>query len=441
MYVCQYQMKILVLTYGTRGDVQPFVALCKELKKAGHFVTLATAARFEAMATAHDVKFAPLNDELLGIIDTQQGREAMEGAIGFWGMLKVNFKLMRRVKPLQIELAQNCWDVAQANRPDAIVFHPKAFAAYAVSEELHVPLVMALLVPMLLPTRNIPHLGFPDLKVGKWYNTLTHYAVQQLMRLPARGILNAWRLRHGLGKQSLKLFVDGTGAHIPVVAGFSGSVVPRPDDWPKNSFLSGFWFLESRNSEALSADVEAFLQEGEPPVCFGFGSMAGSDPDRLRQIILEALTETGQRGLILSGWGGISAGTPRDGLLEVDAAPHDLLLPRVSMLVHHGGAGTTAAALRAGTPQLVVPFMGDQPFWGQRMMELGVAPAPIRQKHLTAENLTQAIHSVMQGQLLRTTATKLSEEIRSENGAHRAASFIDTVLSNRSGLQQFENEG
>ena len=108
---------------------------------------------------------------------------------------------------------------------------------------------MALLAPMLVPTRTATHLGFPDLKVGKWYNALTHFAVRQLMRIPARAILNTWRMRHGFGKQSLKLFVDGTGARIPVVAGFSGSVIPRPDDWPKNSFMSGFWFLESRNSE------------------------------------------------------------------------------------------------------------------------------------------------------------------------------------------------
>lgn len=434
-------MKILVLTYGTRGDVQPFIALCKELTRAGHSVKLATAARFEALATAHDVQFAALSDELLGIIDTQQGRQAMEGANGFGGMLRVNFKLMRRVKPLQIELVEDCWEVAKANRPDVIIFHPKAFGAYAVSEELNVPLVMALLAPMLVPTRTAPHLGFPDLKVGKWYNALTHFAVRQLMRIPARAILNTWRMRHGFGKQSLKLFVDGTGARIPVVAGFSDSVVPRPDDWPRNSFMSGFWFLESRNSETLSADVEAFLQEGEPPICFGFGSMAGSNPERLRQIILEALAATGQRGIVLSGWGGISAGTPRSDLIQIEAAPHALLLPRVSMLVHHGGAGTTAAALRTGTPQIVLPFMGDQPFWGQRMMELGVAPAPIRQKRLTAENLKQAILSVIEGQNFRTSATELSEKIRSEEGARRAAGFIDAVLGGPSKLQQFEHQG
>ncbi|GAA0464911.1 glycosyltransferase [Parasphingorhabdus litoris] len=425
-------MKILILTYGTRGDVQPFIALSKALQEDGHSVTLATASRFAPLVATHDVNFAPLGDGLLSIIDTQQGRQAMEGANGFLGMIKTNLKLMKRVKPLQAELVQDCWDVAEKVRPDLIVFHPKAFAAYAISERMKVPLVMALLIPMLVPTNTTAHLGFPKLKLGRLYNRLTHQAVQLLMRMPARKTLNHWRTSHGFGKQPLELFKDGTGAQIPIVAGFSEAVIDRPADWPPNLFMGGFWFLQSNVTDALSEEVETFLNEGDPPICFGFGSMVGSDPMRLRKTILGALEETGQRGLILSGWGGVPKGQTHDLVLEVNSAPHDLLLPRVLAMVHHGGAGTTAAALRAGVSQIIIPFMGDQPFWGQRMKELGVAPDPIRQKDLTITNLKGALDRIVNEPSFYVSALKLSKTIKSENGGQDAASFIKRVWAERS---------
>ncbi|MFQ6550448.1 glycosyltransferase [Aestuariibius sp. 2305UL40-4] len=420
-------MNILVLTYGTRGDVQPFVALSRGLQQGGHAVTLASAKRFQALVQAHGVAFEPLGDELLNIIDTQQGRRAMEGALGFWGILKANLKLLRRVKPLQVALVEDCWTVAGKVRPDLILFHPKAFAAYALSDRLKVPLIMALLAPMIVPSRETPHLGFPKLKLGRWYNRLTHGSVQLLMRLPAGRILNTWRRQHGLEPKPLELFRDGTGASIPVVAGYSGSVVDTPGDWPANSAVTGYWFLESETSETLPEEVEMFLRDGNPPVCFGFGSMVGSDPSRLRDVVLNALKRTGQRGLIISGWGGLSIGPTPEGVLEVPSAPHDLLFPRVAAVVHHGGAGTTAAALRAGKPQVVVPFMGDQPFWSKRMQALEVAPAPLFQKDLTASNLADAINRVVSETAFRSKAQTLGETIRSEKGVHHAVAFIESV--------------
>ena len=324
--------------------MQPFVALGKALQHHGHTVTLASAARFGTFVRENGLAFESLADDLLNIIDTQQGRRALEGAIGFFGILKANARLLRRARPLQIAMVEDCWVVASKVKPDLIVFHPKAFGAYALSERLKVPLVMALLAPMLVPSRAVPHVGFPDLGLGQWYNRLTHRCVQLLMRVPAGRILNAWRARQGLPSRPLDLFRDGTGAAIPVLAGYSDAIVATPTDWPPGSAVTGYWFLEHDATETLSDDIEAFLRDGDPPVCFGFGSMVGSDPSRLRDVVLRSLEQTGQRGLIVTGWGGLSTGPTPDGVLEVPSAPHDALFPRVAAIVHHGGAGTTAAA-------------------------------------------------------------------------------------------------
>jgi sterol 3beta-glucosyltransferase len=201
-------------------------------------------------------------------------------------------------------------------------------------------------------------------------------------------------------------------------------VVPPPPDWPAWLHVTGYWFLDAEPGWQPPAALVDFLQSGPPPVYIGFGSMAGRDPEQRAEIALKALERSGRRGILLEGWGGLQPGDLPDSVLAVDAVPHDWLFPQMAAVVHHGGAGTTAAGLRAGTPTVVVPFFGDQPFWGRRVAELGAGPAAIPQKQLTVERLAAAIRAATSDESMRTHAHQLSQRIRNEDGIAHAVELF-----------------
>jgi sterol 3beta-glucosyltransferase len=171
------------------------------------------------------------------------------------------------------------------------------------------------------------------------------------------------------------------------------------------------------------------LEEGEAPIYFGFGSMAGRNPERLTRIVIEALKYTNMRGIIASGWGGLKPDDLPKTIFTIEKAPHDWLFPRMAAVVHHGGAGTTAAGLRAGCPTIICPFFGDQPFWGQRVHALGVGSQPIPQKKLTVEKLSITIREVMTNPGIRQNAKELCEKIRKEDGIANTISIIERLAT------------
>jgi sterol 3beta-glucosyltransferase len=215
---------------------------------------------------------------------------------------------------------------------------------------------------------------------------------------------------------------------MPVLHGVSRHVVPEPPDWPEGAVSTGFWFLKRSDEWEAPPDLERFLNSGPAPVYLGFGSMTGRDPYKRTRIVLEALARTGQRGVLTTGWGGLARADVPKQVCVLEQVPHDWLFPLVAAVVHHGGAGTTAEGLRAGRPTVICPYFGDQPFWGQRVHELGVGPAPIPQKRLTAERLAAAIHEAITNVGMRQRAEALGEKIRSEDGAKSAVAFIETML-------------
>ncbi len=176
-----------------------------------------------------------------------------------------------------------------------------------------------------------------------------------------------------------------------MLSAYSPSIIPHPADWPDSVHITGYFFADTQADWQPSPELEAFLEAGDPPVYIGFGSMAGRDPEQFARLILEALAKSGQRGLLLTGWGGLHPESVPDNVFVVDSAPHSWLFPRMAAVVHHGGAGTTAEGLRAGVPSVIVPFILDQPFWGARIKALGLGPDPIPQKNLTADRLANAI--------------------------------------------------
>lgn len=423
-------MNILILTYGSRGDVQPYVALAKGLKQNGHDVTLATSERFRDFVLAHGLRFGPLSDDLLAIIDTDQGRDLLENTGNLFKVFTRTLTMLKQVGPMQQRLLRDSWAAAEAARPDIIVFHPKAYGGPHIAEKLGAPVILALPIPMVVPTAQYPNMGFPALKLGGWYNRMTYRAVNTLMGLSAAKHVKAWRAAHGLPRQKrFDLLHTTDGREIPVLHAVSKYAVPVPSDWPKSAIATGYWFLDAGEGWTPPAELEAFLSSGPAPVYVGFGSMAGRNPERLADAAVAALQKVGKRGVIATGWGGLKADDLPDTILKIDEAPHEWLFPRMAAIVHHGGAGTTAAALRAGKPSVVVPFFGDQPFWGKRVHELGVGSAPIPQKKLTADNLAQALGKVTGDESIRRAADDIGRKIRSEDGVGTAVSFIESHAS------------
>ncbi|MEZ6063446.1 MAG: glycosyltransferase [Planctomycetaceae bacterium] len=421
-------MKILILTIGSRGDVQPYVALGMRLQQHQHDVTIGTCAEFESFISDHGLNYAFINNEQLEFMRSDDGRIAMEHTGNLWEAIQTGRRLLPKVGPMLRRQIDDAWKATQEVQPDLILFHPKALGSADFAERLQIPCMFAFYLPIYVPTGDFPAMGFPGLPLGRWYNRMTVKLINRVTWLATRKHINAWRVANGMARRSGRDFLKrGDGEVIPAIHAFSPSVIPQPDDWPETATVTGYWFLDRAADWQPSAELESFLSAGSPPVYFGFGSIFGRDPSRVTRMIVEAVRAAGVRAIVARGWGGLDPSGMElpDSMLAIDAAPHDWLFERCAAVVHHGGCGTTAAALRSGRPQFICSFFGDQPFWGKTMQSLGVAPAPIPQRRLTPGKLIAAIRQITTDAAMTARAVQLGQQIRSEDGVGNAVRFIE----------------
>lgn len=415
-------MRALLVTHGTRGDVQPFLALAVALKRAGHDALLAAPESFTDSAAAHDVEFAPLDEGPNKLLDDPLLAEAIEGGYrGVRGKITA-ISTIRRIKPLMADVLRDVGEVARSSGADVLVHTPSVPAQHA-AELLGVPTVLATFQPGWVPTSEFPCPMVPLPRVPRFLNRATYLTVSATMRAYS-GVINAWRandlgLPHGRGP-----------SHALVLQAFSSLVTPVDPAWPESVRTTGFWFLPRATAWTPGAALKAFLEAGPVPVHVGFGSMAGRDAQRTGDIVAEAVRAAGVRAIVATGWGGLAARSSDD-LLVIDQAPHDWLFGKVSAVVHHGGGGTTAAALAAGVPQVVCPFVADQPHWAQRMRVVGVAPQPLPHRELAVAALTEAIMRAVGDPVMRRRAVELGEQIRSENGVGAAVRELERIHNGR----------
>ncbi|EHR60258.1 glycosyltransferase [Saccharomonospora cyanea] len=425
-------MKVLILTLGTRGDVQPFVALARQLHQQGHEAVIAAPHRFAAFVRDHGVTFAGVDDGPLRVLD--EGSPVADVANGG---VRAKLALARALPTMFTQLLRDCWVVASegAGRgADLVVHNGQIVAGPHLAEKLGIPAVLALPLPMYVPTGAFPWPG-QDLPhtLPAVVNRLS-YAGMRGTTLMFGHRIDRWREELGLprrrGRHDPLRTVDGAPA--PVLHAVSPHVLPRPADWPATAVMTGYWFLEDTattpEAQSLPADLDAFLAAGEPPVFVGFGSMSGADPAATTVTVVEAARRVGTRVVLATGWGGLGAVPPSDDVLVVGDVPYHRLLPRVSVVVHHGGAGTTGAAVAAGRPQLVCPYVADQPFRGRRMRALGVAPEPISQRKLGPENLAGALSQALGDRAMATAAAELGRRVRAENGVAAAVRELEKVV-------------
>jgi sterol 3beta-glucosyltransferase len=420
-------MRIAVIAPGSRGDVQPYIALGNGLQQAGHLVSLVTHTDFQELVETHGLEFWPLKARVQDIAQGINLRAPLEGG----NFLRILSQMSREAQRGALTLAKGGWAACQGMEL-LIAGIGGLFTGIALAEKLGVPLLQAYYIPFT-PTEAYPSFLFPRLPFGPRavWNRLSYHLVQQMMwqgfrvadKLARREVLDLppapfW------GPYGAKC-LQGT----PILYGYSPAVIPRPADWPERVHVTGYWFLEEADAWTPPDALAEFLAAGPPPVYVGFGSMGSQKPEETARLIVQALARAGLRGILHTGWGGLQGVDLPQTVLMVDAVPFSWLFPQVAAVVHHGGAGTTSAGLSAGVPSVVVPFFGDQPFWGRKVAELGVGPAPIPRRKLTAERLAEAIQIAVDDEATRQRATDLGARIRAEDGVAAAVAVVEAMAS------------
>jgi sterol 3beta-glucosyltransferase len=414
-------MRIAIIALGSRGDVQPYIALGKGLKAAGHRVRLLSHENFAGLATAHDLEFCPMYGNVQAFVESEEMRELLEKG----NFLTITSRTSQASKRAAIEWAKTGLMACQG-MDWLLVGVGSLYLGLALSEKLHIPLLPAFVFPFT-PTTAFPGALFPSAiaRFGGTVNWLSHQVVKQILWQGSRSGDTAAR-QQVLNIPVAPLLGSKSGDRDPTLYGFSPAVIPKPSDW-QNTEVTGYWFLDTAPDWTPPASLIEFLAAGEPPVYIGFGSMGSRNPEETANLVLQAVEKAGQRSILLSGWGGLRAENVPDNVYLVDSVPHDWLFPKMAAVVHHGGAGTTAAGLRAGVPTVIIPFFGDQGFWGQRVAELAVGTAPIPRKQLKVERLAQAIQTAVSDPAMRQSAANLGAAIRNEDGVGNAVAVIQEI--------------
>ncbi len=411
-------MQITLLTYGSRGDVQPFLALALGLQRSGHTVCLAGPGRFAGMAEERGVPFFPLAGDPAEI-----SRRLNDAGSNPFRMVSAMQGYIFAVAPEVVR------GIRQVLSGADLVVHSFLFTTggHAFARELGIPDVSVQTFPIFAPTRAFPNVAFPSVPRGL-LSYLTHVlAIQIFWHGGNRGYFML-RRKHpeDFPKKVTWPFTPAKDRPLPpLLFAYSPTVLPRPADWRAgNIFLPGYFFLDEPDYRP-PPELARFLEEEEPPVCISFGSMVHREAEKIGRMVKDALLKVHRRGIILTGWGGWKPADPPASLLYLDSVPHAWLFPRCTAVVHHGGAGTTAAGLRSGVPNLVIPFAADQPFWGKRVAALGAGPDPLSVPNLRLDTLADALGRVLGERGMRSRAKEIGAQIRSEDGVGEAVRIIE----------------
>jgi sterol 3beta-glucosyltransferase len=419
-------MRITILTAGSRGDIQPYLALALGLKCSGHCVKLASHINFKDWIETYGIEFAELSGNPREMTANGESSKWVDSGRNL-GKYVSNFKQV--LVPMITQMMCDIWGAAQGADlllPSMLCSYP----SYIVSREQKIPWIQTFLQPHH-PTRAFPSALIPTHRnYGNLGNLISHYMggllLWNVMRPAFNEVLeNEFHLepfrREGI-------FAEVEKAEIPSLYAFSPTLISKPRDWSQHLHVTGYWFLREAEGWTPPRHLSDFLSAGPAPVYVGFGSMPINNPAKTTQIVIEALQKAGQRGIIHTGWGGLHQDNIPDNIIMIDNAPHDWLFPRMAAVVHHGGAGTTAAGLRAGKPSIVVPFFADQPWWGMRIHERGVGPKPIHFEKLTTDNLASAIRQAVNDPKIRQRAGYVGERIQAEDGVGCALSIIHEYM-------------
>lgn len=415
---------ITLLTSGTRGDVQPYVALGLGLQAAGLAVRLAAPEAFRSFVARSGLPFAGFAGNPSELLARPDAQAALNDSGNPIRTLRASLRYAGEARPVYRQMLASAWDACQGSRA-MVIGLPTVWGAH-IAKALEIPVAWALLQPFAR-TRAHPSALLPArVRMGEWANALTHRVVEQAMWLPWRGIINAWRTRT-LGLPAAPLLYPYTELYGPkavAVYGYSPAVSPRPADWPAGHQVTGYWFWDDAHGWQPSAGLEAFLDQDPRALSLSFGTAALRDPAAMLPLVLRAVELSGTRAVVAAppAWHAALACSAR--IFPIEAAPHAWLFARVAGAVHHGGAGTTGYSLRAGLPTLVIPHATDQFYWGDRIAALGAGPPLLARHTLTAETLAAALSRLVGDAGMRSRAAAIGAAIRVENGVARAVDAL-----------------
>ncbi|KAH6614137.1 sterol glucosyltransferase [Boeremia exigua] len=428
------RMNIVIQVVGSRGDVQPFVALGQELQRYGHRVRLATHNTFEGFVKSSNLEFYPIGGD---------PKELMAYMVKNPGLIP-SMKSLRegdieKKRVMITEILEGCWKSCveadlDSQKPfvaDAIIANPPSFAHIHCAQALGIPLHMMFTMPWS-STRAFPH-PLANFNAGTIDPALINhasYGIVEFLTWQGLGdIINKFRAT--LDLEPVPTMVGpglAEALEVPFTYCWSPALVPKPADWPSHIDVCGFFFREPPPYEPPTAIVE-FLKAGAPPIYIGFGSIVLEDPVKMTSLILEAVKLCGVRAIISKGWSNLGEGHPdqADDVLFIGDCDHEWLFQHVRALIHHGGAGTAACGLKNACPTLVVPFFGDQPFWGNMIAKAGAGPKPIPHQMLSSQNLVDAIQFLLAPET-KSAAEDISSQMANEEGVKAAVQSFHANL-------------
>ncbi|MEZ4646357.1 MAG: glycosyltransferase [Chloroflexota bacterium] len=416
---------LTILALGSWGDILPNVLLGHKLKAVGYDVRVVSFENFAPLVTQYGLDFEPIPGDAQAIMTSNAG-VALAGSgqnvLKQWQSLRATFWQM--AEDIAHVLSQpHIWQT------DAIINQlPGGIYGRDLAAKLQIPMIAVAVIPML-PTRTMPMVAFPStLSFLPGYNRLTYQLAELIMFSGFGRPINRWRQKVlGLPKQPL-FDAFKLSSLYPTLLGFSQAVVPRPADWGDDVHFTGYWQQSQEPDWTPPDDLVAFLQAGPPPVFIGFGSMSVNDPEQMTREVLQGVRLSGQRAVLQSGWAGLGKHDLPDTIYPLTYAPYAWLFPQMAAIVHHGGSGTTGFSLWAGVSTILTPFLFDQFYWGKRVQALGVGPAPIPHKKLTATRLAAAIETAVSNTAMRQRAAALGQRLQQEDGLATAVTIVQKIV-------------
>ncbi|MES2873137.1 MAG: glycosyltransferase [Bacteroidota bacterium] len=404
-------MRITLITLGTRGDVQPFAVLGEALAKRGYTVTLCTAENFRELVESHNIHFHPVAIDSENLINSGPGQQLMR--VNLYNLKR---NLNELVYPIIKSSLTEFYKLAQTS--DLIIYRTKTLADVFL-DQLPCLAIRAAVIPAMESTSAFLNPIMSGLKIPPFLNRLS-YRFNDLRFRFFKKPIDQFRIEHGL-KNEVNYITD-----IPGIYGISPHFLDRPNDWPANQHLTGFWFPPK--NDFIDPDVEKFIRKGKAPLLITFSSMPIEK--ELSDMIIGWIKKTDERFIIIRGWGDWAI-EDSDKIMVVDSAYFDALFPRMKAIIHHGGIGTTAECLRAGKPMFICPPVypfGDQFFWGELAHKQGVAVKPVPLSHLSEKKFIRGLTELVSNEKLHHNSEKLAAKINAEDGVKAAVDLIEEIV-------------
>lgn len=421
-------MKIAITTIGTRGDLQPYIALGLGLKDAGHEVLMISSKNEENFVRNYGLNFLPLNVDIQKLMEGDEVQEMSKGNNPLKFIIS-HLKGSKKLKQLMVATQTEIWNGCQD--ADLIIFHPGMPVGFFIAKEFNKISIMANPFPVIATNDYPAILFYTSPRLGKTFNLITHWIFEKLFWALSKPATKEFWTNTVKSKMNFSVspIRQQISSGMPVINGYSEHLFHQPDDWSKNIQTTGSWTIEKEPNFSPATDLTDFIRNGEPPMYIGFGSMKDINAFKATfEIILSALEITKQRAVVGLGWSNLSYMEPLPkNVFLIESVPHTWLFPQMKIVVHHGGAGTTATGLTAGKPTIIIPHNADQPAWGQRVYELGVGSKPIKKTKLTANKLASAILYALRPEIIA-KAEQLGQQLKKERGVTKAVKIIDDYI-------------